>query len=79
VGASTGEVIDPAWLEFSFPTRWHYDVLRALEYFRSAGGPPDPRVAEAVELLVSKQQPDATARRLLVVGKHPPRKDALRP
>ena len=55
---STGEVIDPAWLEFSFPTRWHYDVLRALDYFRSAGGPPDPRLAEAIELLRSKQQPN---------------------
>ncbi len=48
---STGEVVDPAWLEFSFPTRWHYDVLRALDYFRSAGDPPDPRLAEAIELL----------------------------
>ena len=57
---STGEVIDPAWLEFTFPTRWHYDVLRALEYFRSAGDPPDPRLAEAIELLRSKQQPDGT-------------------
>ena len=57
---STGEVIDPAWLEFSFPTRWHYDVLRALEYFRSAGGPPDPRMAEAIGLLRSKKQPDGT-------------------
>jgi hypothetical protein len=57
---STGEVIDPAWLTFSFPTRWHYDVLRALEYFSSAGDPPDPRVAEAVELLRTKRQPDGT-------------------
>lgn len=57
---STGGVIDPAWLTFSFPTRWHYDVLRALEYFRSAGEPPDPRLAEAVELLRSKKQPDGT-------------------
>lgn len=57
---STGEVIDPGWLEFAFPTRWHYDVLRALEYFGSAGDPPDPRLAEAVELLRSKQQPDGT-------------------
>ncbi|HSO92038.1 MAG TPA: hypothetical protein VLR70_12895 [Arthrobacter sp.] len=57
---STGEVIDPAWLEFSFPTRWHYDVLRALEYFRSAGGPPDPRMAEAIGLLRSRKQPDGT-------------------
>jgi hypothetical protein len=57
---STGEVVDPAWLQFSFPTRWHYDVLRALEYFRAVGDPPDPRMAEAIDLLRSKQQSDGT-------------------
>jgi hypothetical protein len=55
---STGEVVSPAWLQFSFPIRWHYDVLRALEYFRSAGDAPDPRMDEAIHLLRSKQQPD---------------------
>lgn len=55
---STGEVVNPAWLQFSFPTRWHYDVLRGLEYFREAGDPPDPRVDEAIDLLRSKQQSD---------------------
>jgi hypothetical protein len=55
---STGEVVNPAWLQFSFPTRWHYDVLRALEYFRSAGDLPDARMEEAMHLLRSKQQPD---------------------
>jgi hypothetical protein len=57
---STGEVVDPAWLKFSFPTRWHYDVLRALEYFRSAGEAPDARMGEAIDLLRSKRQPDGT-------------------
>ena len=57
---STGAVVDPAWLQFSFPTRWHYDVLRGLEYFRAAGDPPDPRLNEAIDLLRSKQQPDGT-------------------
>lgn len=57
---STGEVPDPHWLQFSFPTRWRYDVLRALEYFRTVGGTPDPRLAEAIALLRSKQQPDGT-------------------
>jgi hypothetical protein len=57
---STGEVVNPSWLQFSFPTRWHYDVLRGLEYFREAGDPPDPRVDEAMQLLRSKQQPDGT-------------------
>jgi hypothetical protein len=57
---STGEVADPDWLRFSFPTRWHYDVLWALDYFRNVGDAPDPRLAEAIALLRSKQQPDGT-------------------
>jgi hypothetical protein len=57
---STGEVADPEWLRFSFPTWWHYDVLRALDYFRTAGDVPDPQLAEAIALLRSKQQPDGT-------------------
>jgi hypothetical protein len=57
---STGEVADPAWLQYSFPVRWHYDVLRALEYFRTVGGAPATRLGEAIELLRSKRQPDGT-------------------
>lgn len=57
---STGEVVDPVWLQFSFPTRWHYDVLRGLDYFRAAGDSPDPRIEEAIDLLRSKRQPDGT-------------------
>jgi hypothetical protein len=57
---STGEVTDPDWLRFSFPTWWHYDVLRALDYFREVGDAPDPRLGEAVAMLRSKQQPDGT-------------------
>ena len=57
---SNGEVVNPAWLQFSFPTRWHYDVLRGLDYFRSVGDAPDPRMTEAIDLLKSKQQPDGT-------------------
>jgi hypothetical protein len=57
---STGAVVDADWLQFSFPTYWHYDVLRALEYFRAADGVPDPRLAEAVDLVRSKQRPDGT-------------------
>jgi hypothetical protein len=57
---STGEVVDPSWLQFSFPTRWHYDVLRGLEYFRTVGDLPDPRLEEAIDLVRSKQQKDGT-------------------
>lgn len=57
---SSGEVVNRAWLQFSFPTRWHYDVLRSLDYFRSVGDAPDSRVNEAIDLLRSKQQPEGT-------------------
>ncbi|MBD0381531.1 hypothetical protein [Paenibacillus sedimenti] len=52
---SSGEVIDPKWTRFSFPTTWHYDVLRGLDYLRSAGVEPDDRVTEAVGLVAKKQ------------------------
>ncbi len=57
---SSGEVIDPAWLQFSYPTRWQYDVLRGLDYFRAGGAEPDARIAEAAELVRSKRRPDGT-------------------
>lgn len=55
---STGEVVDPGYLDFAFPYYWHYDVLRALDYFRSAGANPDLRMEEAIDLVRSKRQPD---------------------
>jgi hypothetical protein len=61
---STGEVIerdrksDAVWTRFAFPTWWHYDVLRGLEYLRSAGVAPDERVTEAIDLVASKRGRD---------------------
>lgn len=42
------------WTEFSFPTYWHYDVLRALDYLRAADARPEERMAEAIALVESK-------------------------
>jgi hypothetical protein len=64
---STGEVPVDTWLEFSFPTRWHYDVLRGLEYFRRADL-RDPRLGEAIELVRSKRRADG---RWLLENTHP--------
>jgi len=61
---STGEVIErdrkggADWTRFAFPTWWHYDVLRALEYLRSAGVTPDERAAEAIGLVESRRGGD---------------------
>lgn len=57
---STGAVVDGDWLKFSFPTQWHYDVLRALDYFRAVGGSPDPRLRETIDVVRDKQQADGT-------------------
>jgi len=51
----TGEVIDKRWLRFSYPTHWHYDVLRGLDYLRSAGIKPDSRVDEAIEVVIKRR------------------------
>jgi hypothetical protein len=61
---STGNVIDrdrkggADWRQFSFPTRWHYDVLWGLDYLRRAGADPEERVAEAVDLVARKRRRD---------------------
>jgi hypothetical protein len=61
---STGQVIEQdrkgngSWTRFAFPTWWHYDVLRGLEYLRSAGVTSDERMAEASELVASKRDGD---------------------
>jgi hypothetical protein len=61
---STGEAIQDRkarghdWTRFAFPTWWHYDVLRGLEYLRRAEVRPDARVAEAIDLVASKRNRD---------------------
>jgi hypothetical protein len=55
---STGEVVNPDYLDFAFPYYWHYDVLRALDYFRRSGTGPDSRLAAAIDIVRSKRQSD---------------------
>jgi hypothetical protein len=51
----TGKIIDKRWLRFSFPTFWHYDVLRGLDYLRNAGIKPDSRVDDAIEVVMKRR------------------------
>ncbi len=59
---------DHDWTRFAFPTWWHYDVLRGLDYLRRAGATPDERVAEAIDLVESKREADG---RWLLERQHP--------
>jgi len=55
---STGEVIDPEFVQLAYPNGYHYDVLRGLDYLRAGGVRPDERVAEATEVVSSKRAAD---------------------
>ncbi|HLV87135.1 MAG TPA: hypothetical protein VKV39_09185 [Candidatus Sulfotelmatobacter sp.] len=54
---STGKVANPEFLELAFPPRYHYDILRALDYFRNAGS-HDPRMNDALQTIRNRRQPD---------------------
>jgi len=54
----TGEIIKPAFLRFAFPPRWHYDVLRALDYFQAVNAPRDDRLADAIEIVQRSRSAD---------------------
>ncbi len=64
----SGEVIDPKMLMLSYPSRWRYDILRALDYFRTAQVGYDPRMGPALEVLTKKQRKDGL---WPVQAKHP--------
>jgi hypothetical protein len=51
----TGKIINKRWLRFAWPTFWHYDVLRALDYLRDARIKPDDRMREAIEVVVKRR------------------------
>src|SRR5262245_10773701 len=54
----TGEIIKPEFLRFSFPPRWHYDILRALDYFQAVNAPRDERLVEAIEIVRNSRRED---------------------
>jgi hypothetical protein len=51
----TGELIDKKMLSFPYPSRWRYDVLRALDYFRAAGVKYDTRMRDAIDEILKKR------------------------
>ena len=54
----TGEVIKPIFTRMSFPPRWHYDILRALDHFRAVSAPRDERLADAIEIVRKARRAD---------------------
>ncbi len=54
----TDEIIDKRMLMLSYPSRWKYDILRALDYFQFAGINYDPRMQDALDILMKKRRKD---------------------
>lgn len=55
---STGELVLPRYADFAFPPYWFYDVLRSLDHFREAGGTPDNRLGDAIDLMLGQRADD---------------------
>ncbi len=56
----TGKPMDPKMTMLSFPSRWRYDILRALDYFHFANRSYDPRMTDALEIIKAKHRKDGT-------------------
>lgn len=56
----TGEIINKKMLALSYPSRWRYDILRALDYFQYASVDYDNRLDDALEILFDKRKKDKT-------------------
>src|SRR2546422_1885609 len=54
----TGEIIKPIFTRFSFPPRWHYDILRALDYFQAVNAPRDERLRDAIGIVEASRRED---------------------
>lgn len=64
----TGNVIDAKMTMLSYPSRWKYDILRALDYFQLARVSYDPRMRDALDILKNKRRRD---NKWPVQAKHP--------
>jgi hypothetical protein len=56
----TGEIIHKDFLKLSYPRRWHYDILSALDYFQYAQLPWDDRMRPAIQVLLKKRNKNGT-------------------
>jgi hypothetical protein len=54
----TGKIIKKDFLRLTFPGRWKYDILRALDYFQWAEAKYDPRMEPAFQVLLKKRRKD---------------------
>ena len=54
----TGAVIKQAFTRLSYPGWWHYDILKALDYFFQTDEPYENRMENALHLILKKRKKD---------------------
>jgi hypothetical protein len=54
----SGQPIDAEFTRLHHPPRWHFDVLRGLDALAEAGVQQDPRMADALDVLIRRRGPD---------------------
>ena len=54
----TGDVISERFTHLTYPWHWHYTFLGGLDYLRLTPAIADERLADAIELLEEKRQPN---------------------
>ncbi|MGB5371246.1 MAG: hypothetical protein WBN18_12525 [Flavobacteriaceae bacterium] len=64
----TGKTIDEKFLRLSYPRRWRYDILSALDYFQAANTTWDQRMQPAMDVLLKKRKKDGSWK---LQAKHP--------
>ena len=64
----TNEIINKNFLKLPYPSRWKYDILRALDCFRLSEIPFDGRMQPAIDVLIKKRKKN---KRWLLQSKHP--------
>jgi hypothetical protein len=56
----TGKIINTDYLKLTFPCRWKYDILRALDYLQSIGIEGNASLKDAIAVLLDKKNKDGT-------------------
>jgi len=64
----TGRIVNPAFTRFSFPPRWHHDILRTLDYFRASRTAYDERLEDPIGQVLKKRTRDG---RWVLQNRHP--------
>ena len=56
----TGQIINKDFLKLTYPCRWKYDILRAMDFFQYAGIEWDNRMKAAIDVLKTKRNNEGT-------------------